>query len=86
MDVYQKAYDRYLSRINANMLSRFEDARKNFENSLKLFDGQPTRLNVAYQIVRKELGKYQLNGDLIRYLDELARQERYKEINKFLRQ
>ena len=86
MESYHEAYSRYQRRVNPHMLTRFEDRRKNFENSLKLFGNQPTRLNVAYQMVRKELGKYQLNGDLIRYLDELARQERYKEINKFLRQ
>ena len=85
MESYHEAYDRYKRRINPFMLNRFEDKRKNFDNSLKLFGDHPTRLGIAYQMVRKELQKYPPNTELIAYLDKLAERHEYTVIGKFLR-
>ena len=84
MESYHEAYRRYRSRVHPNMLNKFSDRLTELKKNLKNFPDQPTRSKAAYALVRKELLKYQLNGDLVSHLDELDRQNKHEQIVKFL--
>ena len=84
MGLFRDHFERYQRRINPHMLARFETRMQNFRANVKHFPEDHTRHRHAWQLVRKELAKYQLNGDLIKRLDAESAADRHESILRFL--